>query len=201
MITTFPTYLAASAAAPEIEAQLKRHHTEARRQGEDGLAPLPDGQAIAAIIDATFWASFRPEEGRFPKISIAYLPPEEAGQPLMFENPLPLTAERSDKTRPRGRAAGNTSRRLDVRQRPAHLGRDPQDSEFLFCTRGCRAGVAGRQTSPAGWVREVCERRGPQRRDRSRSSTRKAQACRTARRCSERCWLSPRRRPMAHITR
>jgi hypothetical protein len=92
MITTFPTYLAASAAAPEIEAHFKRHLGEARRQGEDGLAPQPDAHSIAAIIDATFWASFRPEEGRFPKISIAYLPPEAAGQPLMLEHPLPLTA-------------------------------------------------------------------------------------------------------------
>lgn len=60
--------------------------------GEDGLAPQPDARSIAAIINATFWASFRPEEGRFPKISIAYLPPEQAGQPMFFEHPLPLTA-------------------------------------------------------------------------------------------------------------
>lgn len=92
MITTFPTYLAANAAAPEIEAHFKRHLAEARSQGEDGLAPQPDAQSIAAIIDATFWASFRPEEGRFPKISIAYLPPEAAGQPLILAQPLPLTA-------------------------------------------------------------------------------------------------------------
>ena len=92
MITTVPTYQAASAAAPEIEAHFRRHLAEARRQGEDGLAPQPDAHSIAAIIDATFWASFRPEEGRFPKISIAYLPPEAAGQPLILDHPLPLTA-------------------------------------------------------------------------------------------------------------
>ena len=60
--------------------------------GQDGLAPQPDAKAIAAIINATFWASFRPEEGRFPKISLAYLPPEQARQPMVFEHPLPLTA-------------------------------------------------------------------------------------------------------------
>jgi hypothetical protein len=60
--------------------------------GEDGLAPQPDARSIAAIINATFWASFRPEEGRFPKISIAFLPSEQAGQPMVFEHPLPLTA-------------------------------------------------------------------------------------------------------------
>lgn len=92
MISTSPTYHAATISAPEIEAHFKRHLAEARRAGEAGLAPQPDSHSIAKIIDATFWASFRPEEGRFPKISIAYLPPEEAGQPLIFEHPLPLTA-------------------------------------------------------------------------------------------------------------
>ena len=87
-----PTYQAASLAAPEIEAHFARHLNEARKRGEDGLAPQPEAKAIAAIIDATFWASFRPEEGRFPKISLAYLPPDEAGQPLIFAQPLRLTA-------------------------------------------------------------------------------------------------------------
>lgn len=87
-----PTYQAASAAAPAIEEHFARHLNEARKRGEDGLASAPDARAIAAIIDATFWASFRPEEGRFPKISIAYLPPEDARQPMIFAQPLRLTA-------------------------------------------------------------------------------------------------------------
>ena len=87
-----PTYQAANTAAPLVEEHFERHLAEARRMGEDGLAPQPDAHSIAAIINATFWASFRPEEGRFPKISIAYLPPEQAGQPMVFEHPLPLTA-------------------------------------------------------------------------------------------------------------
>jgi hypothetical protein len=87
-----PTYQAANTAAPLVEEHFARHLAEARRMGEDGLAPQPDAHSIAAIINATFWASFRPEEGRFPKISIAYLPPEQAGQPMVFEHPLPLTA-------------------------------------------------------------------------------------------------------------
>jgi len=88
-----PTYQAANTAAPLVEEHFKRYLAEARRMGEDGLAPQPDARSIAAIINATFWASFRPEEGRFPKISIAYLPPEQAGQPMLFEHPLPLTAD------------------------------------------------------------------------------------------------------------
>jgi hypothetical protein len=87
-----PPYQAAGIAAPLVEAHFERHLAEARRMGEDGLAPQPDAKSIACIINATFWASFRPEEGRFPKISIAYLPPEQAGQPMVFEHPLPLTA-------------------------------------------------------------------------------------------------------------
>jgi hypothetical protein len=87
-----PTYQAASTIAPVIEAHFARHIYEAQRRGEDGVAPLPDAGAIATIINATFWASFRPEEGRFPKISLAYLPPQQAGQPMVFEHPLPLTA-------------------------------------------------------------------------------------------------------------
>src|SRR5919205_199720 len=91
-MSTDPTYQAANTVAPIVEAHFARHLEEARRLGEDGLAPQPDAQSIAEIINATFWASFRPEEGRFPKISIAYLPPEQAGQPMVFEHPLPLTA-------------------------------------------------------------------------------------------------------------
>jgi hypothetical protein len=86
-----PTYQAARAVAAMIEAHFGRHLAEARRRDERELAHAPDAQAIETIIDATFWASFRPEEGRFPKISLAYLPPEQASNALKFENRLPLT--------------------------------------------------------------------------------------------------------------
>ena len=92
-MSTDPTYQAANTVAPIVEAHFARHLEEARRLGEDGLAPQPDARSIAAIINATFWASFRPEEGRFPKISLAYLPPDAARQPMVFEHPLPLTAD------------------------------------------------------------------------------------------------------------
>src|SRR5215210_8774904 len=87
-----PTYQAATTVAPIIEEHFARQLEKARLSGEEELASKPDAHAIAAIINATFWASFRPEEGRFPKISIAYLPPEQARQPMVFEHPLPLTA-------------------------------------------------------------------------------------------------------------
>lgn len=85
-----PTYQAANIVAPIVEEHFARHLDEARRMGEDDLAAQPDAQTIATIINATFWASFRPEEGRFPKISLAYLPPEHSREPMMFEHALPL---------------------------------------------------------------------------------------------------------------
>jgi len=87
-----PTYPAANIAAPIVEEHFQRHLEEALKKGETELAPRPDARAVASIINAAFWASFRPEEGRFPKISIAYLPPEQARQPLVFEHSMPLTA-------------------------------------------------------------------------------------------------------------
>lgn len=90
-MTREPTYQAARAVAATVEAHFARHLIEARRRGERELAHAPDARVIEAIIDASFWASFRPEEGRFPKISLAFLPPEQAGQPLMLADRLPLT--------------------------------------------------------------------------------------------------------------
>ena len=89
-MSTNPTYQAANTVAPIVEKHFARHLEEARRLGEDGLAPVPDTQSVAEIINATFWASFRPEEGRFPKISLAYVPPEATRLPMVFEHPLPL---------------------------------------------------------------------------------------------------------------
>jgi len=90
-MTVNPTYQAATVVAPTVEAHFARHITAARKAGEAQLASPPDIKTVEAIIDATFWASFRPEEGRFPKISIGYLPPEQTEKPLLFERPLPLT--------------------------------------------------------------------------------------------------------------
>ena len=90
-MTREPTYQAARAVAATIAAHFAEHLAEARRRGERELAPAPDAHTIEMIIDATFWASFRPEEGRFPQISLAFLPPEQAGRPLMLEQRLPVT--------------------------------------------------------------------------------------------------------------
>jgi hypothetical protein len=88
-----PAYPAARAVAATVQAHFARHFAAARQHGQQGLAPQPDTQAIEEIIDAAFWASLRREEGYAPKISLAFLPPEQAGQPLKFEQRLPLTPD------------------------------------------------------------------------------------------------------------
>jgi hypothetical protein len=88
---TEPSYAAARAVAATIQEHFTRHIAEARQQGRHDLSPPPDAQAIEAIIDAAFWASLRREEGYSPKISLAFFPPEQSAQPLLFEQRLPLT--------------------------------------------------------------------------------------------------------------
>ena len=101
-----PAYPAARAVAPTVEAYFVRHRAEARRRGELHVAPIPDAATIEAIIDAAFWASLRREENYIPKISLAFLTPEEAVHPLIFERPLPLAAGALTKVAPAVERAG-----------------------------------------------------------------------------------------------
>jgi len=84
------TYQAARLIAPKVEAIFAGHLAAARDKGEDDLAPLPPASVIEAILDATFWASLRKEEGHSPKISLAFLPPQQAGSPLLFRQRFKL---------------------------------------------------------------------------------------------------------------
>lgn len=86
-----PSYLAARMVATKIEAHLLRHLEVARQLGEEELACVPSVSVIESVIDIAFWASLRREEGHPPKISLAFLPPEQAAKPLIFENKLRLT--------------------------------------------------------------------------------------------------------------
>ena len=86
------TYQAAKIVASKIEAHFAQHLAEANAKGEADLAPQPPARVIEAILDAAFWSSLRKEEGHSPKISIAFLPPEQAGKPLVFNQKLPLNA-------------------------------------------------------------------------------------------------------------
>lgn len=84
------TYQAAQMVAPTIETHFAKHLAEASAKGEIDLAPQPPARVIEAILDAAFWSSLRKEEGHSPKISIAFLPPEQATKPLLFKQNLPL---------------------------------------------------------------------------------------------------------------
>src|SRR5258705_11463165 len=86
---TEPAYPAARAVAATVAEHFSHYIAIARRQGQLEIAPGPDAQAVEAIIDATFWASPRREEGYTPKISLAFIPPELAGHPLTLDQPPP----------------------------------------------------------------------------------------------------------------
>jgi len=85
------TYQAANIAAPAIARHFTQLLATAFAQGETDLAPEPPLSGIETMIDVAFWASLRKEESRSPKISLAYVPPLLAGQPLIFENRILLT--------------------------------------------------------------------------------------------------------------
>jgi hypothetical protein len=94
------TYKAARAAAAQVAAHFDRHHSSVSRHYDQELAPKPDARTIETIIDTTFWASLRREEGRSPKVSLAFLPPEAAEHPLVFAEKLTLTSNTLTKLAP-----------------------------------------------------------------------------------------------------
>ena len=76
-----PTYLAAKIVSQRIAAYFEKQvtlHPDAERRH------IPDIPVIEAIIDTAFWASLRREEGYEPKISMVFVPPDMAGNSLVF---------------------------------------------------------------------------------------------------------------------
>src|SRR5690349_13084630 len=53
------------------------------------FAPQPDEETIEGIVDAAFWASLRREEGYVPRISLAFVTPEDVPHPITLEKPFP----------------------------------------------------------------------------------------------------------------
>jgi Probable sensor domain DACNV len=98
-------YGGAHAAAPRVAAHFANHIKAAGRDGQPA-AVAPGVPAIEAIIDAAFWASLRREEGYTPKISLAYLPPELAVRPMLFERPIALAPATLAKVSPAVERAG-----------------------------------------------------------------------------------------------
>ena len=95
-----PTYPAAQLVAGPVQGHFVRHIAAARARDVVLTGGTPSPRAIAAIIDAAFWASLRREEGQAPKISLAFLSPEQARHPLLFAARLPLAPSTLSKVAP-----------------------------------------------------------------------------------------------------
>jgi len=87
---TQPGYPAARIVAPTVARHLAGHAEAARARGDGRVAPQPDVDTIEAIVDGAFWASLQREEGRAPRISLAYIDPD--GESMVFERALALNA-------------------------------------------------------------------------------------------------------------
>lgn len=100
------TYKPASIVARKIEEHFQNHVRSVCEGAESLPASIPPAAVIENIVDAAFWASLRTEEGHPPKISIAFLTPEQAVDPLLFQNKIPLSAQALIKLAPGLERAG-----------------------------------------------------------------------------------------------
>jgi hypothetical protein len=91
---TEQSYPTAKLVAPTVHDHFAKHLAAARARGRDPVAALPSAEVIERMINATFWASLRREEGYVPKISMAFLPPEHTEHPMMLEQPVALAPTR-----------------------------------------------------------------------------------------------------------
>jgi hypothetical protein len=132
-------YPAARAVAGTVVAHLAAHLAAARERGAGEVAPQPDEETVAALVDLAFWASLQREEGRAPRISLAYVPPGCGPHAMVFERALA--------TDPRGLA-----RVAPAVERPGiHLGAWPDEGGAL------RVWGTTRSVPLLGFVIEVVE--------------------------------------------
>lgn len=92
-MSTLSTYKAAASVALIAEKHFADHLNEAVQRGESDLASTPSATQIEIILDIAFWASLRREEGNSPKISLAFLPPEQSASVLQFEQKLTFSSQ------------------------------------------------------------------------------------------------------------
>src|SRR5918993_1250149 len=90
---TIPAYPAARAAARRVHPHFAQHLAANDLSRSILTSSLADVETIEAILDVAFWASLRREEGYSPRISLAYVTPEQVKRPLTFEKPLTLNAQ------------------------------------------------------------------------------------------------------------
>ncbi len=87
---TLPGYPAAKTAAKLVHPHFVDAVAASGRNGSGPVAVVPDPGTIQAIIDVAFWGSLRREEGYAPRISLAFVGPEQVVRSMRFERPLPL---------------------------------------------------------------------------------------------------------------
>ena len=85
---TIGPYPAALASAPAVHAHFVHHVEAARAGGNRHVTPPPDEAAIEVVITTGFWASLRREEGYVPRISLAFIPPQQTRDALRFDRAL-----------------------------------------------------------------------------------------------------------------
>ncbi|MFN8415485.1 MAG: hypothetical protein U0U66_04040 [Cytophagaceae bacterium] len=89
-IGTSTSYVAASQVSGVVENIFLTHANEARKNGLLDLAEVPNSTTIERMLDVAFWTSLRKEEGQSPRISLAYVSPEQVEHPLLLSRYLPL---------------------------------------------------------------------------------------------------------------
>jgi hypothetical protein len=85
-------YPAARTVSPLLHAYFNGRLQQAGAGAGSPIASVPCALTIEALIDSAFWASLRREEGYVPKISLAFLTPEETAHPWLLERPLRLVS-------------------------------------------------------------------------------------------------------------
>lgn len=86
-------YPMAHTVARRLRDHLARNLSTVHTGHVEAVAPLPTAEVIEAIVEAGFWASLRREEGRTPRLSLAFVGPEHVSHALMLERPVPLAPE------------------------------------------------------------------------------------------------------------
>ena len=97
------------AAAPLVAAKLEAHFAKYSRESlspTDQPEAIPDKQTIETIINTAFWTSLQREEGYTPKISLAYLSPDQPARTMMFEEPLRFDPQTLTKLSPAIKSLG-----------------------------------------------------------------------------------------------
>jgi hypothetical protein len=95
-----PGRVVARNAAARVHEYFIRHWQMVPQHSRATFASIASADAIEAMIDAAFRVSIRREEGYIPRLSFAILAPEDAVQPLVFEEALPLTPGRLARVSP-----------------------------------------------------------------------------------------------------